>query len=134
MIWFYLIVGIVCAGIKFPFDLARGSNADRYEYLESVQWGLASGDAEIELDLDRIRTNADGRGLSHHTTALAISWVRWGLRDARGVPKAVNTGPGFVKLLCALVVWPNLIWLAASVWGLRRRARTRRAELAGVVG
>ncbi len=108
----WLLLGILICGLKFPFDLLRGENTERYEYLAKNQWGLRSGDPEIESDLKRIR---DPGRTSHDLTALAISVGRWGLHDQRGQEGTVNTGPGFVKGISAAIVWPWIIFFAFKI-------------------
>jgi hypothetical protein len=119
MIWLYLFLGIVCAGVKFPFDLLRGENAERYEVMNREAWGLEAHDFEVQDSLSRIRTNYNKRGLSHNLTSLPISVLRyWAKRDAQ----SIATGgprylPGIVKAMSALVVWP---WIILALYKLSR--------------
>jgi hypothetical protein len=72
MLVLWLAMGIVICGLKFPFDVVSGQNADRYAMLAATELGLTSDDPAVDTAIYRIRTNANGRGLSHNLTNLLV--------------------------------------------------------------
>jgi hypothetical protein len=121
MLVLWLAIGIVICGLKFPFDVVSGQNAGRYAMLAATELGLTSDDPAVDTAIYRIRTNANGRGLSHNLTNLPIELARFWIAtyEPNRPPWQPNATPGIVKGMSALIVWP---WILLLVWKLGRRA------------
>jgi hypothetical protein len=128
MLAFWLTVGIVICGLKFPFDVVGGQNAGRYAMFAATEWGLTSNDPAVDTAINRIRTDANGRGLSHNLTNLPIELARFWIAtyEPNRAPWQPNATPGIVKGMSALIVWP---WILLLVWKLGRRACRFRLRL-----
>ena len=117
----WLAIGIIICGLKFPFDVVRGQNADRYAMFTATELGLTSNDPAVDTAIYRIRTDANGRGLSHNLTNLPIELARFWIAtyEPNRAPWQPNATAGIVKGMSALIVWP---WILMLVWKLARRA------------
>ncbi len=102
----WLLLGILICGLKFPFNFAfpEGGEVPRKQVLNETQWGLKSGDPNIEDALARIR--APGR-TSHDLTNLPIEVFAW--QFAQDDPRL---RAWTVKAWAAALVYPWLLFLA----------------------
>ena len=120
MLILWLAIGIVICGLKFPFDVFDGQNADRYAMLAATELGLTSNDPAVDSAIYRIRTNSNGRGLSHNLTNLPIELSRFWIAtyEPNRAPWQPTATSAIIKGMSALVVWP---WILLLVWKLGRR-------------
>jgi hypothetical protein len=101
---FWLLYGIILAGLKFPFNWM--SPDAKFEDIQKVgDFGLYRGprlqDAWERLDESR-RINVKRPFFFHNLTNLAIEWNREWL-------------PLSTKFISALFVYSNILWVICSI-------------------